>query len=143
MYAKANSQFSYLAKVSSFKAQKAFNTFSIDKKAILEHRRRTLLETENNRASDSASRLDDQASITNDRKNILEKISKNILSSHGLQIDPNLSRNFEMKMSEVKKNRSLRVNPGTNDKNSQCLIRMNSSFRIRWDLIVMLCAIWN
>ena len=48
-----------------------------------------------------------------------------------------------MKMSEVKKNRSLRVNPGTNDKNSQCLIRMNSSFRIRWDLIVMLCAIWN
>lgn len=74
---------------------------------------------------------------------ILEKISKNILSSHGLQIDPNLSRNFEMKMSEMKKNRSSRVNPHKSKNQSKWIIRLNSSFRMKWDLIVMLCAIWN
>lgn len=67
---------------------------------------RAIDEEEKNRhdlGSGSISNQDDQLSITNQRKNILEKISKNILSSHGLQIDPNLSRNFEMKMSEMRK----------------------------------------
>ena len=80
---------------------------------------------------------DDQVSITNERKNILEKISKNILSTHGLQIDPNLSRNFEIKMSEVKKNRNSRRNVLTSQNQSKYLIRLNSSFRVKWDLIVM------
>jgi hypothetical protein len=48
-----------------------------------------------------------------------------------------------MKMSEIKKNRNLRVNPLNKINQTKCLIRMNSSFRIKWDLIVMACAIWN
>ena len=70
--------------------------------------------------------------------NVLEKISKNILSSHGLQIDPNLSRNFEMKMSDIKKNRSSRVNPLKSLNQTKYLLRMNSKFRMNWDLIVMM-----
>jgi hypothetical protein len=40
-------------------------------------------------------------------------------------------------MAELKKNRSMRVNPLANQNSTKYLIRMNSSFRIKWDLIVM------
>lgn len=53
-----------------------------------------------------------------------------------------MSRNFETKMAEMRKNRNMRSNPLINTP-TVYLIRMNAPFRTKWDLIVMMCAIWN
>lgn len=37
----------------------------------------------------------------------------------------------------------MRVNPLIKKHQTKCLIRMNSPFRTKWDLVVMFCAIWN